>query len=145
MNPDRDTLEAQLKEYEGQLRGLNSYVKELKDKTAEHGTESEHFESDLVEAEHNVKYYEDEITRIKGELEQQPDGAAFVVYQDSASEWRWQLRAANHRIVADSGEGYRDKQDCLHAISLVKESKDAPVKEKDAPVKEKHAPVKERR
>ena len=130
MKPDRELLEDQLKNYEEQLRGLNSYVTELKDKTAEHGTEKEHYESDLMEAEHNIEFYEGEIARIKGELEQTPDGAAYFVYQDTSSEWRWQLRAANHRIIADSAEGYRDKQDCLHAISLVKDSKDAPVKDK---------------
>lgn len=130
MKPDRDALEAQLQDYEGQLRGLNSYIKELKGKAAEHGTDAEHYESDLAEAEHNITYYEGEIARLKGEIESAPEGAAFLVYQDNSSEWRWQLRAANRRIIADSAEGYRDKQDCLHAISLVKESKDAPVKEK---------------
>ncbi|HEY9282417.1 MAG TPA: hypothetical protein VIP46_03090 [Pyrinomonadaceae bacterium] len=54
MRHDRDTLEAQLQEYEEQLRSLNSYVRELKAKTAEHGTAGEHFESDLSEAEHNI-------------------------------------------------------------------------------------------
>jgi uncharacterized protein YegP (UPF0339 family) len=29
------------------------------------------------------------------------------IYRDGRSEWRWRLRAANGRIVADSGEGYR--------------------------------------
>ena len=130
MQPDHDTLEAQLKEYEEELRGLNSYVKELACMTAEHGTDREHYEVDLIEAEHNIKYYEDEIARIKDELEKGPDGAAYLVYQDASSEWRWQLRAANNRIVADSAEGYHNKQDCLHAISLVKDSKNAPVKDK---------------
>ena len=130
MRPDHESLEDQLTNYEGQLKGLNSYVKELKDRTAEHGTAEEHYESDLSEAEHNIKFYEGEIARVKGELAQQPDSAAYLVYQDQSSEWRWQLRAANNRIIADSAEGYRDKQDCLHAISLVKDSKDAPVKDK---------------
>lgn len=130
MKPDSESLEEQLEEYEGQLRGLNSYVKELKAKTAEHGTEKEHFEGDLTEAEHNIQYYEGEVARIKGLLEQEPDGAAYLVYEDASGEWRWQLRAANNRIIADSAEGYRNKQDCLHAITLVKDSKDAPVKER---------------
>jgi uncharacterized protein len=127
---DHEMSAEQLKDYEEQLRGLNSYVRELKDKTDEHGTERAHFEVDLMEAEHNIKYYEDEIARLSGLLEKEPDGAAYWVYQDAAAEWRWQLRAANQRIIADSGEGYCDKQDCLHAITLVKDSKDAPVKDK---------------
>lgn len=28
------------------------------------------------------------------------------VYQDSATEWRWRLIAANNEIIADSAEGY---------------------------------------
>ena len=54
----------------------------------------------------------------------------FWVYVDEAGEWRWNLRAANNLIIADSGGGYRSKEDCLHGISLVKGSADAPVKEK---------------
>ncbi|MCA1643682.1 MAG: DUF1508 domain-containing protein [Acidobacteria bacterium] len=57
------------------------------------------------------------------------DEITFWVRKDSAGEWRWNLRAANERIIADSGEGYRHKQDCLHAIELVRHSTHAPVKE----------------
>lgn len=35
-------------------------------------------------------------------------------YKDSAHEWRWRRIAENGRIVADSGEGYQNKQDCLN-------------------------------
>jgi uncharacterized protein YegP (UPF0339 family) len=52
------------------------------------------------------------------------------VFKDSAGEWRWQLRATNNRIIADSGEGYQDKRDCLHGIELVKNAGGAAVKEK---------------
>jgi len=34
-------------------------------------------------------------------------------------EWRWRLRATNGEIIA-SGEGYHSRQDCEHAIALVK-------------------------
>jgi uncharacterized protein len=130
MKADHEILEAELKDYEEQLRGLHSYVKELKDKTVKHSTQKEQFEEDLVEAENNIKYYEGEIARIKELIDNEPEGSAYLVYKDAASEWRWQLRAANHRIIADSGEGYHNKQDCLDAIALVKDSKNAPVKEK---------------
>jgi uncharacterized protein YegP (UPF0339 family) len=43
----------------------------------------------------------------------------FELYSDRANEWRWRLRAANHKIVADSGEGYVSKSDARHGISLV--------------------------
>jgi len=35
-------------------------------------------------------------------------------------DYRWRLRADNGRIVADSGEGYRNRADCEHGINLVK-------------------------
>jgi len=130
MKANHETLEEQLKDYEGQLKGLTSYVKELKDKSAQHGTQKEHFEGDLTEAEHNIKYYEDEIARLRELIGEKSEGATYLVYEDASGEWRWQLRVANQRIIADSGEGYRDKQDCLHAITLVKGTKDAPVKER---------------
>ena len=55
---------------------------------------------------------------------------AFWIYQDRALEWRWYLVAANGRKIADSGEGYYNKSDCLSAINLVKSSFSAPVYEK---------------
>jgi uncharacterized protein YegP (UPF0339 family) len=48
-------------------------------------------------------------------------------YQDVRLEWRWRLVAANHRIIAESGEGYKSKADCDHAIALVKQSQQVPV------------------
>lgn len=53
----------------------------------------------------------------------------YYIYKDRDSEWRWQLKASNGRIIADSGEGYRNRQDCLAGIQLVKESAQAPVLE----------------
>ncbi|HXM51505.1 MAG TPA: DUF1508 domain-containing protein [Pyrinomonadaceae bacterium] len=53
----------------------------------------------------------------------------FYIYVDSAREWRWHLKAANGRIVADSGEGYTSKQSCLDGIDLVKSAFNAPVYE----------------
>jgi len=45
---------------------------------------------------------------------------SFVVYIDGAGEFRWYLLAENGRKIADSGEGYRVRQDCEDAIRLVK-------------------------
>jgi uncharacterized protein YegP (UPF0339 family) len=44
----------------------------------------------------------------------------FKLYQDTSGQWRWTLYAANHRKIADSGEGYVDKADAQHGIALVK-------------------------
>lgn len=55
---------------------------------------------------------------------------SYEVFKDRAAEWRWRLRADNNKdIIADSGEGYKNKADCLHGIDLVKGSADASVEE----------------
>jgi uncharacterized protein len=46
----------------------------------------------------------------------------YFVYKDLAGEWRWRLKAVNGRIIADSGEGYRNYADCIHGINLVASS-----------------------
>lgn len=38
-----------------------------------------------------------------------------VVYDDAAGEYRWKRVAANNEIIADSGEGYQRRTDCLTA------------------------------
>lgn len=54
----------------------------------------------------------------------------YYLYKDIDGEWRWSLRAANGRKIADSGEGYKNKGDCADAIDLVKGSTVAPVHQK---------------
>jgi uncharacterized protein len=46
----------------------------------------------------------------------------FEIYkdQDNPQDFRWRLRANNGEIIADSGEGYNDKDDCEDGIELVK-------------------------
>jgi len=52
----------------------------------------------------------------------------FEVYKDKAEEWRWRFKASNSKIIADSGEGYHNKADCLHGIELIKtEAPDAEI------------------
>ena len=51
----------------------------------------------------------------------------YWVYPDTAGFWRWRFYAANSRILADSGEGYVNKQDCLHGIDLIRGSNNHPV------------------
>lgn len=50
-------------------------------------------------------------------------GPVFKVYKDTAKEWRWRIIAANGKIIGDSGEGYKNKSDCLHGIDLVKKAR----------------------
>jgi uncharacterized protein YegP (UPF0339 family) len=53
----------------------------------------------------------------------------FKLYKDVNYQWRWTLYAANHRKIANSGEGYHNKSDALSAIGLVKQSNTSPVYE----------------
>ena len=52
----------------------------------------------------------------------------FYIYLDVNRQWRWRLSAANGRIIANAGEGYYNQQDCLSAISLVKQTANVPVR-----------------
>ena len=38
------------------------------------------------------------------------------VYQDSAGEWRWRVKAGNNEVIATSGEGYVNES---HARKMV--------------------------
>ena len=40
-----------------------------------------------------------------------------VVYLDESKQWRWRREAGNGELIADSGESYVDRRDCL--LSLV--------------------------
>jgi uncharacterized protein YegP (UPF0339 family) len=42
----------------------------------------------------------------------------FEIYEDSAYEWRWRLKARNSKIIAVS-EGYTTKQGCLNGVKSV--------------------------
>jgi uncharacterized protein YegP (UPF0339 family) len=53
----------------------------------------------------------------------------YSYYKDANGDWRWRLRAANNRIIANSGEGYRNKADCQAAVQLVKSSGNTPEKD----------------
>ena len=52
----------------------------------------------------------------------------YTIYKDTQGYWRWNLKAANHEIIAH-GESYHNKSDGLHAIELVKSTADTPVYE----------------
>ena len=54
---------------------------------------------------------------------------AYYIYRDVQNLWRWHLLAGNNRKIANSGEGYYNRADCLSAISLVKGSSATPVYE----------------
>lgn len=47
----------------------------------------------------------------------------FQLYRDAKEEYRWRLRARNSKIIADSGEGYTQKESCEHGIELLRDWK----------------------
>lgn len=53
----------------------------------------------------------------------------YYLYVDVNRQWRWTLYAVNGRKIANSGEGYHNKVDCIAAINLVKASGSAPIRE----------------
>jgi uncharacterized protein YegP (UPF0339 family) len=55
----------------------------------------------------------------------------FHIYKDYKGEWRWRLKAANGRVLADSGESYTTKQACHEGVELVRGAGGSPVVEDD--------------
>jgi uncharacterized protein YegP (UPF0339 family) len=54
----------------------------------------------------------------------------FETYADAAKEYRWRLKATNGQVIATSGQGYKRKTDCEHAILVIKAgAKDAKISE----------------
>ena len=44
---------------------------------------------------------------------------SFLIFFDTAHQYRWHFQAENHRIIANSGEAYHHYNDCLSAIGLL--------------------------
>ncbi len=56
----------------------------------------------------------------------------FVIYRDGAGDYRWSLYSVNSKLIADSGEGYKNRADCLHGMKLVAAvATNAPVYDRD--------------
>jgi uncharacterized protein YegP (UPF0339 family) len=44
----------------------------------------------------------------------------FEIYEDKRGEYRWRLIATNAKILADSGEGYNDVNECKIAVERIR-------------------------
>lgn len=44
----------------------------------------------------------------------------FEVYADKRGEFRWRLKAANGKVLADSGESYTRRRRCVDAVARIK-------------------------
>ena len=47
--------------------------------------------------------------------------AIFQYYKDKGDRWRWRLRNDDGKIIAVSGEGFADKEECLDDLQTAKE------------------------
>jgi len=57
--------------------------------------------------------------------------AKFEIYKDKTGNFRWRLTHTNGQIIADSGQGYKAKEDAVMGISSLKENvPSAPVEDK---------------
>src|SRR5687768_5291574 len=63
---------------------------------------------------------EKKATEEKQAADEKKARASFEVYKDKAGQYRWRLRSMNKLILATSGEGYKEKRDCLSAVESVK-------------------------
>ena len=131
MTDERELLKTQRARCEERVRGLKSYVRELTEMADRHGTDREHIEEDLWKARADVEFYESQAAEVPEARSWHAPFRAFHVYKDAAGEWRWRLVAGNGRIIAVSGEGYRDRGDCLHGVKLVKDSREVRVEDDD--------------
>jgi uncharacterized protein YegP (UPF0339 family) len=43
----------------------------------------------------------------------------YPVRRKSGREWRWRLRAKNGKIVAEGGESFVNRSDCIASIQIV--------------------------
>jgi uncharacterized protein YegP (UPF0339 family) len=42
-----------------------------------------------------------------------------TIYRDADGQWRWRYQSKGGRILADSGQGYANKRDCIRGLELV--------------------------
>jgi hypothetical protein len=68
MKANKEILEDELEDYEAKLKGSSSFLQELKTTTTKCGTEPQQYVDDQHETEHNIKFYEAEIARLKKEV-----------------------------------------------------------------------------
>lgn len=44
----------------------------------------------------------------------------FEIYPDAKDEYRWRLKAANGKVMATSGQGYKAKADCKSGVERIR-------------------------
>jgi uncharacterized protein YegP (UPF0339 family) len=57
--------------------------------------------------------------------------AKFEIYKDKSGNFRWRLTHTNGMVIADSGQGYKAKEDAIRGINSLKENvPSAPVEDR---------------
>lgn len=54
----------------------------------------------------------------------------FELYKDNKDEFRWRLKAANNKVLATGGQGYKAKADCMKGIENMQKAGDVSAKTK---------------
>jgi uncharacterized protein YegP (UPF0339 family) len=67
--------------------------------------------------------------------EEDATGHTVEVYLSEGGDYWWRRKAANNRIVSDSGEGYTDKQYAMHQARALNEG----IEPKDLTIEETHS------
>lgn len=57
---------------------------------------------------------------MKFEIYKEPLKLSSLTVSPTVGQWRWRLRGSNGEPIANGGESYHNKADCLHAIDLIK-------------------------
>lgn len=68
----------------------------------------------------NLRSYKNIIEDQKVRKRELADGCRIEAYLDKRGFWRWRLKAANHRIIAESGEGYINRQNMEKSLTLIR-------------------------
>lgn len=51
------------------------------------------------------------------------------IYADGRGELRWRRKAANHKVISDSAEGYRAEKDLMHGLRLANQDSNYTIKD----------------
>jgi len=51
--------------------------------------------------------------------EKEVKGLKYEVYQDAKKDFRWRLKSANGNVIANGGQGFATKDNCVGSIKLI--------------------------
>jgi uncharacterized protein YegP (UPF0339 family) len=68
-------------------------------------------------------YHPSNVTTLEIPMKKPKSNKTFVfdIYKDVTGDWRWKLWAKNGKVVADSAEGYKNRNHALTMVGKIKE------------------------